>query len=395
MEDNGDDDNDYHLRDSDFSPCQYYTIRELKKCVTDFRHSHNFTLTHMNIRSFSRNYDEFSIFMDSVALKPNILVLSETWFSEDTVTDIDGYTGYHVFRDDRRAGGVSVYVKSNISSVCVSELSYVRDVIEINTIRITLCNRTDVCIIGIYRPPERQYMRDFIVLIGDILRSLPRSLPIYLAGDLNIDLLSQDDAGDELCELLQGLSFIPLITKSTRITEQSATCIDQIWTNQLQDVISGVVKVSVTDHFPVFMATYLDIEISESYIRKVFRDHSRGAMQQLREDILYFVRYFDQFDDLSINSRMNIFLDNLYRIYDKNCITRVKQISKNSYLKPWITNRIKEQIKQKHFLFRQYKRGIIPFHVYNNHKNACVRILRNAKITYFKNIIDSRNPREI
>ena len=41
MEDNGDDDSDDHLRDSDFSPCQYYTIKELKKCVTNFNHSHN------------------------------------------------------------------------------------------------------------------------------------------------------------------------------------------------------------------------------------------------------------------------------------------------------------------------------------------------------------------
>ena len=52
-------------------------------------------------------------------------------------------------------------------------------------------------------------------------------------------------------------------------------------------------------------------------------------------------------------------------------------------MKPWITDEMKRVINQKHFLFRRYKRGIITFEVYNNHKNLCSRMLRNCKADYF------------
>ena len=43
---------------------------------------------------FSRNYDEVSSFMNNAKFRP--VILSETWFSEDTCSGIAGYTGYYV-----------------------------------------------------------------------------------------------------------------------------------------------------------------------------------------------------------------------------------------------------------------------------------------------------------
>ena len=147
-------------------------------------------------------------------------------------------------------------------------------------------------------------------------------------------------------------------------------------------------EVSITDHYPVLIATNLDIDTNNSFINKVFRDHSEVSIANVKGDIEDFLRYFAQFAGLTIESRMNIFLRNLYRIYDRHCVLRTKQVSKKSYLKPWISQRIKEMLNRKHFLFRQYRRGQISFQDYNTYKNSCVRHLRQAKVIYFKNRFD-------
>ena len=49
------------------------------------------------------------------------------------------------------------------------------------------------------------------------------------------------------------MGFYPLISLPTRLTDTTATLIDNIWTNNLGAKIgSGLVTVRVSDHLPVF-----------------------------------------------------------------------------------------------------------------------------------------------
>ena len=76
-------------------------------------------------------------------------------------------------------------------------------------------------------------------------------------GDYNINLLmySQQYVNDFL-NVLYASSFLPLIGKPTRITETSATLIDNIFTNNLSsNISSGIFYTDVTDHLPVFQIT--------------------------------------------------------------------------------------------------------------------------------------------
>ena len=91
--------------------CQTYSTGYLKRNLTSVREGHNFSIVHLNTRSFSRNFDEFSILLDCLKWQPEVVVLSETWFSDDNCSESPGYEGYHVYRTDRGGGGVSIYVK--------------------------------------------------------------------------------------------------------------------------------------------------------------------------------------------------------------------------------------------------------------------------------------------
>jgi len=64
---------------------------------------------------------------------------------------------------------------------------------------------------------------------------------------------------------------------------------------------------------------------------------------------------------------------------------RCKVLSDGKFKKPWITEQLRECIVRKHSLFRQFKRGAVPFHMYNTFKNAVTRILKRKKSEYFRN----------
>ena len=73
---------------------------------------------------------------------------------------------------------------------------------------------------------------------------LLRGTDAYILGDFNVDLLKSGTHGptsDYLGEFTSG-GFYPLISLPTRLTETTATLIDNIWTNNLEARIgSGLV----------------------------------------------------------------------------------------------------------------------------------------------------------
>ena len=59
---------------------------------------------------------------------------------------------------------------------------------------------------------------------------------MYLCGDFNINLLNSEshNGTKDFIEMLYSLGLYPLIDRPSRITSNSATLIDNIFTNELQ-----------------------------------------------------------------------------------------------------------------------------------------------------------------
>ena len=74
-------------------------------------------------------------------------------------------------------------------------------------------------------------------------------------GDFNIDLLKIDKNKftDNFINQLLSSAFYPLISKPTRMTNKTATLIDNIFTNRInEDRISGILFSDISDHLPIF-----------------------------------------------------------------------------------------------------------------------------------------------
>ena len=64
-------------------------------------------------------------------------------------------------------------------------------------------------------------------------------------------------------------SFIPLINRPTRITENSATLIDNIFTNchNVSNHITGIIPTDVSDHFSIFHVLFNNLCSQENDIK--------------------------------------------------------------------------------------------------------------------------------
>ena len=67
----------------------------------------------------------------------------------------------------------------------------------------------------------------------------------YLSGDFNIDLLKYDVSNKhrDFHNMVTSFGYLPYIIHPTRITENTSTVIDNIYSNNLEDlIISGLVQ---------------------------------------------------------------------------------------------------------------------------------------------------------
>ena len=133
----------------------------------------------------------------------------------------------------------------------------------------------DVCInssrritVGtIYRPPDQivESNNKFCKHLNTLLTQInARKNDCFIMGDMNYDLLDTESADEDLFkDEMYTNSFYPIINKPTRITETTATSIDNIWTNIIdKPITSGIITNCIADHLPTFQLSEIG-EISK------------------------------------------------------------------------------------------------------------------------------------
>ena len=136
------------------SSSAYYSLSEFNKSFAD--NNRDLKLMHLNIRSLYPKMEEVSCFLEAVGFEFDLICFSETWLNDMLIglVDLSGYIPYHVTRnDERRGGGVSVFVKNNYDCTLIDEFCYCNDSMECLFVNVARYDKT--FIVGvIYRPPN-------------------------------------------------------------------------------------------------------------------------------------------------------------------------------------------------------------------------------------------------
>ena len=211
----------------------YYSEETLNKLIS--LKGINFdglSLLHANIRSVPANLSIFVSYMSNINLCFSVIGLSETWlspFSFDTY-GINGYRPVELTRLLGRGGGVSLYIAEKFTYIHLSELDIVNDHIECVFAKIHLNGQTYITSV-VYRPPNSNIV-DFNNTMHSILEKTTQ-YPCYIMGDFNLDLLKHDKhpPTEKFLDIMYANSFILMINRPTRVTKDTCTLIDNIYTN--------------------------------------------------------------------------------------------------------------------------------------------------------------------
>lgn len=261
----------------------YYEVNEFNDVVS----KDGLLVLHQNIRSFNKNFDEFSVFLGELRRNVDVIVLTETWFSQECCSGISGYTDFHTYRPQRDGGGVSVYVREGLKSTARPDFSYVNDQMETCVVEIMPDKnqpKQTLTVFAVYRPPDSS-VNLFTEKLHNISLNFLNCTTLF-SGDLNIDTLDEQNGGDFI-NLMYSCSFFPLINVPTRVTETTSTCIDNFWYNEFNMSISGVFPTSITDHYSIF--TILRFSLCNAPVRVTFRDHSCCSVEALARNMPSFV----------------------------------------------------------------------------------------------------------
>lgn len=235
---------------------------EMSFSVDSVKDSKGIKLVHVNARSLIHHFDELYIsFLDR---KFDIVIFTESWLHSncsDSLISVEGYKHYRLDRCSKapsgytkRGGGIVVYIKSEFDVTTWPNLDNSDGDLELLNLSCKLGKHRKVNLSTVYRPPTGNVQKaiDKIESVIEGIR-LNASGDIVIAGDFNVDLLSNDAHVRKLHQLSNSCRVEQIISEATRITQKSRTLLDHIYTDSSQVFQAGVINCNISDHLPVFL----------------------------------------------------------------------------------------------------------------------------------------------
>ena len=140
-------------------------------------------------------------------------------------------------------------------------------------------------------------------------------------GDFNINLLHSETCNFAQNFLLfsQSLNLMPTIDKPTRIHNRSATLIDNIFINKIdQTIYSGNIVSDLSDHYSQFcILKSNDVLTNSTKSKTFFRDYSSFSEVEFKKDLGQ-IDFENSIND-DIDKSLSFFFKKLNKIANKHC----------------------------------------------------------------------------
>ena len=249
-------------------------------------------------------------------------------------------------------------------------------------------------LIGVTYKPPKTNIETYSNCFSDILDKLENSYKkCFVAGDFNIDLLKCETNAEtnSFFNRLLTYSFFPTISKPARITEHSATIIDNIYTSAYDiadDIPSGNLYTDITDHLPVFMlqcsATY------KKFQRKVRkRLFTANGEEQFMNELAMF-DWSNIYNNDDLNMQNTHFTTAVSKLIDKHFPLKTITMNYSTNRNPWITPGIIRSIKRKNKLYKAKLKNPTLKNTQNfrHYRNKLNHLIRFTKKNYYKSKLD-------
>ena len=320
-----------------------------------------FTVLHINCRSMTHKLSEISELANKS--EASIIALTETWLDSnlESTIHINGYTYLGKSRTGGRGGGVGLLINNNLkfhhfsTKGCPGE----HKTYESLFIRLTLTKSSPVVGV-IYRPPG-QNLKEFNEEIDELLTGIKSSSKeVILLGDFNIDLLKINEHNDSsnFHNYLAAHHFLPIITRPTRITSDTSTLIDNIFSNAWSKLIEAFIFISdISDHLPIcarFSLETIPPKNSRNKKTRMAKEDNLTKFTSILED--------ENWDDImracdlgDANGAYDLFFEKYSLAYNTAFPVIIEEKKHRAkFKKPWMTSGILKSCKKKQKLHTRF-----------------------------------------
>ena len=322
----------------------------------------------------------------------SVICISETWLKEELVQyfNLKCYNLVATCRSREEGGGTAIYVKKQLDYIRRSDLE--SDIFETTIIELEpLQNQGKNIIIGeIYKPPHicHNQLSEYIEKLLDTLET--ESKQVFLAGDFNYNMLSEDKKAKAFINLMSSYGLFPCITRHTRCQNSCHSSLDNIFINDCTlHKTAGVITDDLSDHFPIFLISTLNTKFLHPRANETVFDYQRidEFNNFLTEKLADFQTCTDP--DIACDWLIQAYEDGIHK-YSK----LVKQSRRSTPFKSWVTPAILCSINNKNKLYRKYIKSptVKNENNYKRYRNLLTNILRDAKSHYFEQaLLENKN----
>ena len=185
------------------------------------------------------------------------------------------------------------------------------------------------------------------------------------------------------------MGIYPLITKPTRITECSATLIDNIFTNNIKGVNkSGIFISDVSDHLPVFVCSQ-DKLLYKLLHSHVYKRSLNSENIMLFNQSLQTIDWTEVFQCNDVSNAYNKFANIYKKVFDICCLVKKFKVKPTSEYKPWFTKGLQNVCNKKNKLYKQFLKykSNSSLVKYKKYKNKLTSILRYEQKRHYNNLL--------
>ena len=226
------------------------------------------SILNLNCQCINSKFDKIKLFLACINnndMPVSVITLQETWADNEIEMNYFNLPNYTMVYDNSRLskhGGLITYIHDSFSFERLSDVVYNQNSTVYESMFLKIHNKTSEFtkyIIGnIYRRPSSilaeldQFIEEFTLVAHNLQEKPSKS---YLCGDYNINLLKIDSSQhySRFFENMTTLGFFPQITRPTRLSGDSNTLIDNIFTNNFcKPHLAGILVTPVSDHLMQF-----------------------------------------------------------------------------------------------------------------------------------------------
>lgn len=336
----------------------------------------------LNCESLTNNYEELERIVE--ISKPAVIICSETCLTTEIKSTEIELRDYKLFRTDsvsRHTGGVAIYVRSQFKSKSICKIVNERNFwccgVKISS---QLCKGL---IFGIYHSPSSsdancmQYIEEFLESHYD------PSVHTIVAGDFNIDLNKISTYSNKMRQIFDNFGLKQVVNEDTRITAQSKTKLDLIFTNIIECQATIIKEWKISDHETIKFEVYHDeVRMRETKTIISWEKYDKYTLMQEMSRLEWANMSNDGVDETVKRLEANIMETMSKIVYEKSVSTKL--------MNKWYDRELCElnKLKYQHYISANDEEG---WQKYNEIKIKYKKMIKAKKIKYMETKVKEKS----